>query len=359
VTNSEPIMNETPAKHATLHELEPAAEWRAADIVDEDAWTVRLDAADHAELEAALRRAQAVSADPLSIGRDDFPLDGLTTKLARAVGELLDGRGFVRISALDVDRYTDDELSLLYWGIGLHMGEPWPQNKHGHVLGDVTDQGKTIDDPTVRGNELGGIALDYHTDGSDLVGLLCLRTARSGGLSCVANAVAIHNEMVRDAPNLAAALYEPLPYDLRGEEADGARPFFMIPAFTEHGARLFVRFIPAYIYASQRHADAPRLTVLQKAAISKAIELANDPDFNVYMDLRPGEMQFINNYHVLHGRTAYEDDPARGYKRHLKRLWLATHELTDRPTRFQARGLKHWEARRSVSAVAAVERPVR
>jgi Taurine catabolism dioxygenase TauD, TfdA family len=339
------------------HELEPAAEWRAADIADAESWSVQLDATDHAELDHALRTARAVGTDPLGIGRDDFPLDALAVKLAGAVHDLLDGRGFVRISALDVDRYTDDDLSLLYWGIGLHMGEPWPQNKYGHVLGDVTDQGKTIEDPTVRGNELGGIALDYHSDGSDLVGLLCLRAARSGGLSCVANAVAIHNVMVREFPELAAALYEPLPYDLRGEQAEGARPFFMIPAFTEHGSRLYVRFIPAYIYASQRHADAPRLTDTAKAAITKMVELANNPDFNVYMDLRPGEMQFINNYHVLHGRTAYEDDAASGYKRHLKRLWLATHELTDRPVRFQARGLKHWEARRSVSTIAAVERP--
>ena len=112
-------------------------------------------------------------------------------------------------------RYGDDDLTLLYWGIGLHLGEPWAQNKYGHVLGDVTDQGKTIDDPTVRGNELGGIALDYHTDGSDLVGLLCLRTARTGGLSCVANAVAIHNQLVRESPRpgrralRAAALRHP------------------------------------------------------------------------------------------------------------------------------------------------------
>ena len=126
------------------------------------------------------------------------------------------GRGFARIAALDTTRYGDDDLTLLYWGIGLHLGEPWAQNKHGHVLGDVTDQGKTIDDPTVRGNELGGVALDYHTDGSDLVGLLCLRTARRGGLSCVANAVAIHNHLVRERPDLAAALYEPMPYDTRG-----------------------------------------------------------------------------------------------------------------------------------------------
>ena len=219
----------------------------------------------------------------------------------------------------------------------------------------MTDQGKSVLDPTVRGNELGAIALDYHTDGSDLVGLLCLRTARRGGLSCVANAVAIHNEMVRTCPDLAAALYEDLPYDARGEQAEGTRAFYSIPGFTEHGGRLFVRFIPQYVLASQRHPDAPKLSETTRAAIAKASALANDPDFNVYMDLQPGEMQFINNYHVLHGRTAYEDDVANGYKRHLKRLWLATYKLADRPAQFRALGRAHWEAKRSVSHVPAVE----
>jgi hypothetical protein len=190
-----------------------------------------------------------------------------------------------------------------------------------------------------------------------LVGLLCLRTARSGGLSCVANVVAIHNQLVRDEPDLAAALYEELPYDTRGEQAEGARAFYAVPAFTEHAERLFVRFIPQYILASQRHADAPQLSATARRAIARVSELANDPDFNVYMDLQPGEMQFINNYHVLHGRTAYEDDVAQGYKRHLKRLWLATYALTDRPAYFAALGRRsHWENQRSVSHVAAVER---
>ncbi|MGP0031875.1 MAG: TauD/TfdA family dioxygenase [Acidimicrobiales bacterium] len=338
-----------------LHQLEPAAEWRAADVADPEAWTLRLTDADQAELDRALQTAKAKSTDPLDIGRDDFPLEQLAPKLDDVVDVLLNGRGFMRISALGAG-YSDEDLTLLYWGIGLHLGQPWAQNKHGHVLGDVTDQGKTIADPTVRGNELGGIALDYHTDGSDLVGLLCLRTARTGGLSCVANAVAIHNQMVRESPELAAALYDELPYDTRGEQADGARPFYSVPGFTEHGGRLFVRFIPQYILASQRHADAPRLGATARAAIARVSELANDPDFNVYMDLQPGEMQFINNYHVLHGRTAYEDDDAHGYKRHLKRLWLSTYALTDRPGYFAALGRSHWEERRSVSSVPALER---
>jgi hypothetical protein len=339
-----------------LHELEPAAEWRAADVADPESWTLRLTESDRAELDAALRTAKAKSTDPLDIGRDDFPLEGLVPKLDDAVDVMLNGRGFVRIATLDVDTYSDDDLSLLYWGIGLHLGEPMAQNKHGHVLGDVTDQGKTIDDPTVRGNELGGIALDYHSDGSDLIGLLCLRTARSGGLSCVSNAVAVHNHMVRQVPELAAALYEELPYDTRGEEAKGDKAFYMVPGFTEHGGRLFVRFIAPYILASQRHPDAPRLSETAKAAIRKMMELTNEPDFNVYMDLQPGEMQFINNYHVLHGRTAYVDDVANGYKRHFKRLWLATYALTDRPRYFRTMGRSHWQARRSVSNLPPVEK---
>ena len=340
-----------------LHELEPAAEWRSADVAEPEAWTLRLSSDDHAELEAALATAKRKSNDPLELGREDFPLGALAGKLDGIVDVLLNGRGFARIAALDAGRYSDDDLTLLYWGIGLHLGEPWAQNKYGHVLGDVTDQGKTVDDPTVRGNELGGIALDYHTDGSDLVGLLCLRTARTGGLSCVANAVAIHNHLVREAPHLAAALYDALPYDTRGEQAKGAAAFYCVPGFTEHAGRLFVRFIPQYILASQRHPEAPKLSPTAREAIAAVSTLANDPDFNVYMDLQPGEMQFINNYHVLHGRTAYEDDVDHGYKRHLKRLWLATYALNDRPKHFAALGRRsHWEERRSVSTLPAVER---
>jgi len=124
----------------------------------------------------------------------------------------------------------------------------------------VTDQGRKPDDPQARGNELGQIGLEYHSDGADVIGLMCLRTAKSGGLSCVANVVAIHNELVRTRPDLAAALYEPVPYDFRGEQAPGSKPYYMFPCFTEHDGRLFVRFIAAYIRASQRHPEAPRLS---------------------------------------------------------------------------------------------------
>lgn len=331
--------------------LETHANWRSTDVQDESAWTLALSDQDKEELDAALRIALSHSSNLLDISRENFPLPNLTTKLAEVERELIDGRGFVRISTLDRDRYDDDELTMLYWGIGMHLGDPWPQNKHGHVMGDVTDQGKRSDDPTTRGNEIGQVALNYHSDGSDLVGLLCLHPAKSGGASCVANVVAIYNTLVETHPDLMAVLFDDLPWDFRGEEPAGGTPYYMRPVFTEHNGRLFCRFVAPYIKSSQRHPEAPRLDAKVIEALDMISSMAERDEFNVYMTLNPGEMQFINNYHVLHGRTAYEDDPENGFKRHLKRLWLSTRYLDDRPPAFAREGHSHWAKNRSVSRI--------
>jgi hypothetical protein len=83
--------------------------------------------------------------------------------------------------------------------------------------------------------------------------------------------------------------------------------------------------------------------------------MAMEPENQVAMELCPGDFQFINNYHVLHGRTAYEDDRARGRVRHLKRLWLETRVLEDRPEFFRNR--THWDAHRSASRLRVAADP--
>ncbi len=335
-------------------ELETHANWRASDIGNPDEWTLRLTDGHHGELDAALARARSVTDDVLDVTVDDFALPTLGPLLDSLAEELVNGRGFVRIAALDVDRLGAEDASWIYWGIGMHLGQPWPQNAKGHLLGDVKDQGKAPDDPTARGNEIGGHPLGFHSDGSDLVGLFCIDSGVSGGESLVANAVGAYNALVRTRPDLAAVLYEPLPYDFRGEQQPGGRPFYSVPAFTRHtgptGDRLFVRYIRPFIQASQRHAEAPRLTDAQVEAMDAYDVLINDPDNQVEMALRPGDIQFVNNYHVLHGRRRYVDDTASGRVRWLKRLWLATDILgpDDRPERFQRTGaMGHWGNRRT------------
>ena len=330
--------------------LEPDCAWTAADVADESTWTELLDETEQAELDAAVRHAIATKGDDvLQIERDDFPLPTLGKRLLEIERDLIDGRGFVRLRGVDRDAYTQAEMEVLYWGIGTHLGLPWEQNKHGHVLGDVTDQQRSTDDPTARGNELGGVALPFHCDGSDLVGLMCLENGIAGGLSMVASSVTIHNRLVEERPELAAALYEPFPYDFRGEQAEGAAAFYALPVFTEWEGRLFCRAIPPYILASQRHPDAPRLTPVQTEALGALVRMADDPANHVQMELRPGDMQFINNFNVLHGRTAYEDDRDGGKIRHLKRLWLETTVLASRPPHFARNVSSHWDEQRSAS----------
>jgi len=332
--------------------LETACEWRSDDVADESTWIVRFDAADLEELDAALRHAMAASDDLLDIDRAAFPLPSLSARLEEVERELIEGRGFVLLRGIPRERYSQAEMETLYWGIGMHLGKPWPQNKKGHLLGDVTDQGKTGAESDSRGNEVGGaLPFPYHSDGSDLVGLMCLQKAKTGGLSTVANAVSIHNDLVRDAPELAAELYEPLPYDFRGEQPEGGRKWYTMPAFTDFGGRLFVRYIRPYILFSQRHADAPRISPAAEKAMQRVDAMTQDRSYNVFMDLEPGDIQFVNNYHVLHARTTYEDDRASGQVRHLKRLWLETDVLTERPPLFQNNVGSDWGKRRTMSRI--------
>ncbi len=333
---------------ADLRTLEPQAAWRRSDLADGERWTWTLDDAEVAELDAALHHARAHADDLLDVTRELFPLPTLAARLSQLERQLVDGVGVALIRGLPVHRYDQADAELIYWGVGLHLGNPWPQNARGHVLGDVTDQGKKPGDPTSRGNEIGGVAFPYHSDGSDLVGLFCLNAGAGGGASTVANAVSIHNELVASEPDLAAALYQPLAYDYRGEQGPGQKAFYLVPVFTRWGERLFVRYIRPYIDAARRHSDAPRPSEQARRAMDRVDELCADPSFNLFMDFEPGDMQFVNNYHVLHARTAYRDDPAAGRVRHLKRLWLETSVLADddKPEQFRlGRSAQHWWSR--------------
>jgi hypothetical protein len=330
------------ADPSTLVPLEEPCEWRSETI--RDGYVVQLTDEHLGEIDDALAVAQSRTGDVLDITRGDFPLPTLGAELARLTDELINGRGVVLLRGLPVGRYGKERASTAYWGIGTHLGRPWPQNANGHLLGDVTDQGKAYDDPTSRGNEIGGLPFPFHSDGSDLVGLLCLDAGASGGASLVANVVTIHNELVRAEPGLAAELYGSFPYDYRGEQAPGGRPWYEMPAFTRWGDRLFVRYIRPYIEASRRHSDAPRVSDAARAAMDRLDAMCADPQYHVSMQLEPGDMQFVNNYHVLHARAGYTDDRPPGRIRHLKRLWLETELLADddKPERFRLGGSNRW-----------------
>ena len=130
--------------------------------------------------------------------------------------------------------------------------------------------------------------------------------------------------MRRDCPALAAALFDPIATDRRGEVPAGQKPYLEIPVFNWHAGLMSTMYQRQYIDSAQRFPDAMRLTPLHVEALDRFDALANDARLNFLMRLAPGDMQFVHNHTMLHDRTAFEDDPDPARRRHLLRLWLAS-----------------------------------
>ncbi|MBK4739314.1 TauD/TfdA family dioxygenase [Noviherbaspirillum pedocola] len=324
--------------------LAPAA-WSAATLKKDQRWIFKLSQQDITELEAALAYTKMQNRAVPGITKEDFPLPQLARKLEDIRAELETGFGVALVQGLPVEKYTKADAGVIYWGIGTHLGRFAPQNAFGDVLGHVYDLGKNPRvDMNARGYQSNRM-LPFHTDAADVVGLLCLRPAKAGGLSSIASSVTIHNEIAARRPDLLALLYGTYAYDRRGEEGPGEKPYTMAPIYTIHKGKLYNRFIRNYIESAQRFPEVPRLTAPQIEALDLFDELTRDPRFRFDMDFAPGDMQFLNNYVVLHSRTEYEDYPETDRKRHLLRLWLFTPGMSDIPPIYKERHqiLKTWE----------------
>jgi hypothetical protein len=289
-----------------------------------------------AELEAATAAAHQHGRPLVEIRREHFALPTLAPVLDAMRGELLDGRGFVLVRGLPLERYTLAETALIFWGLGTHFGAALSQNAQGHVLGHVKDLGFDAGDPHTRlyqTNQRQG----YHTDSSDIVALLCIRPARSGGRSSIASTVTAYNEVLARRADLVSALFEPVATDHRGEVPPGGRPWFSIPVLSWYADRLTGIYQRRYIESAQRFPDAPRLTARQRDALDVFDAVLDDPAVHLQMDFHPGDVQLIHNHQILHDRTAFEDDADPESRRHLLRLWLSPADARPLPPVFAER----------------------
>jgi len=307
------------------------AAWTSAQMARDTSWIHELAEQDVAELDAALGRVKARGLAMTEITRDDFALPRFAAKLATIQAEIEQGRGFALIRGVPVERLGEADAAIVYWGIGAHLGDAVAQNRMADMLGHVRAEGRDWkQDGNARGYQTTQ-HLPFHTDKADLVGLLCLHHAKSGGLSCIASSVAIHDEILRTRPDLLELLYQPFCIDHRGEEFAGGQPFYRIPIFGLHRGRLYARFGNSYILSAQRHPGAPRLTDAQSEAIELFNRLASSDEFRLDMEFRQGDIQLLNNRWMVHSRTDYEDFPEPERRRHLLRLLLFTEPEADRP----------------------------
>jgi Taurine catabolism dioxygenase TauD, TfdA family len=290
-----------------------ASVWRGADQRSQK-WIVPLDERDCLE---RIGSAEALRGRPLDgIQRAEFPVPHMAAKLARISEVLERGSGFVMLRGLPASSVSEDVLQIIYWGIGTHLGIGVSQSTAGDRLGHVFDRGSSSDG---RYYTRGG-PLAFHMDPVDVVGLLCLRTARSGGASRIVSAGEVHNLIQAERPDLLDVLHRGFHNSRRGHGE--ATPSARIPVFAqgEHGVECYL--LPVTI--QQAEEEGYPLSALEQEALAFLEEVANRPGVFLDMDFQVGDIQFLSNRTILHSRTDYVDFPDPERKRHLWRLWLMT-----------------------------------
>ena len=251
------------------------------------------------------------------ITKRDFAHPALDRDLAAVLAEIKNGPGLLVMRGFPVDKYDAEQMQTVYWGIGAHFGRGCSQSADGDYLGHVTNVAKASRGYTTARE------LSLHTDSAEIVGLLCVRDAREGGMSLYTSSLKVHEIIAREHPEYLVPLEGGFRCDRRGEEApdeDAVTPY-RVPVFSEKDGVLSTRFVRGVI---DRGADAlgEPLSALEKEALDFLEQVAQRDEVRLELTLRPGEASFINNYEMLHARTAFvdHDDPAK--KRLLYRLWL-------------------------------------
>jgi len=311
-----------------LHPIQTPAAWRGSELARTNEWIYQLSPIEMAAVERLIAGLRRSGIPRERVTRDDVPLDDALIAAVRRWRETLaHGRGFVLVRGLPIENLSDDETALAYWALGLHLGAPVPQNFEGELLTEVRDIGADPTDPSTRLYKTRA-AQDFHTDGADVIGLLCLRTAKRGGESRIVSSVTVYNEMLTQRPELAARLFGDF-YWHYFEPQMPSPTYFIRPICVARGSGLNTFFIPWYLRRAQELPGVPPLTSEQEAAIELVESTANDPSLYLDMEFRPGDMQFLKNSVILHKRTAYDDWEAPEHKRHLLRLWLAAPDFDD------------------------------
>jgi alpha-ketoglutarate-dependent taurine dioxygenase len=235
------------------------------------------------------------------------------------------GRGFAIIDRVPVDELSAEESTAIYWLIGKVLGEPFEQNVQGTLLYNVRDTGQSVAEGARF--SVTNYESSFHTDNSfgrevlDYVGLLCLKVAKSGGLSQAVSGHAVARKLQKHHRDSFEILCQPFHIERRGGIREGQRPTIEYPIVEQQAGEMLWRYLRYWIEAGHEKAGRP-LTVAQVRALDNLDSVLGQPELRVEFALEPGQIYFINNRWILHNRTAFQDHSDSERRRHLVRLWL-------------------------------------
>jgi hypothetical protein len=306
----------------TITDLTPVRDrsaWTAADVEADRSWCFVLDDRGRAEIEEALAAVSARGLTLPEVTATDFALPTLAPMLEAVGRELREGRGFAVVRGFPVEGHSLDEIELAYWGLCAHLGTGMTQNSDATLIHYVTE-GRLRPNQGTRGVGL-PTESTLHVDLTDCVSLLCVRQAPDDPPSWLASSTTVFNEMLARHPESLEPLLEGFEWDRMGEHGPDESPTsgYLVPVFSVAGGRVSCRYNRYWMAAAMRRRDTHN-TPEQRAALDHfdRIAAANRFAFTV----EPGDIQFANNYTVLHGRAAHRAETDESRMRLLMRIWL-------------------------------------
>lgn len=307
--------------------IDPAG-WESGALAAGEDWVYRFPESEIAEIMDAAEALEYSGRELVHTGRDDFPLPKTAATFAEIYDELRNGKGFVQMRGLPIGEISRARAAAVIWGVGSYFGSPMSQNSDGHVLGHVMDLGKDYNDLLVRGYQTKA-AMTFHTDPCDMVALLCLNTAKSGGESRVASSVTLYNEMLKRNPDFVDDLCKDFYWTLHGEVSPGQDPWYKMPVFTFEDGQFSARGASTHARKAQDLPGAEKWSELRNQAVALFQELTQE--LAADLPFEQGDLQILNSHVTLHSRRPYEEWPEADRKRHLFRLWIRNDDLRALP----------------------------
>ncbi|KAK2789335.1 hypothetical protein FQN53_002177 [Emmonsiellopsis sp. PD_33] len=299
--------------------------WKAADVQNGNSWVLRLTPEEVEGFRTALAYAKANPKPLLDMTQADYPLPEASKKaLERAIATTQARWGMCLVKGFPVDEWTEEDMRVAYWGMGLYMGVGRTQNRASEVINDVRDAGGSYKVKGGRGYNTNA-GLDFHQDSADVVALLCRRTAKEGGTSKVMSSIALHDRVAELRPDLIPVLQSNTWFhSFQGAQDPTQAPYYRCPIMGTSGGYFCARSNRKNTVAAQRDfPEVPRLTTQQEEALDLFDTIMPTDEYCYTMELERGDMQLLNSFVTLHSRTPFEDYDLPDEKRHLMRLWLS------------------------------------
>jgi hypothetical protein len=308
--------------------MQGPAVWLGSELTQSDEWIYEFTDAEIDELREVC--AVVTADDPHHLDPNAFSLPCLTPRIDQFTHELDHGRGFVVLRGLPMDDGFDrHDAAVVFWLLCSRIGQLVPTVRDGTLLNHVYDRGpRQHPNDRLYTTNVGGM---LHTDGVEIVGLMCLQPSLIGGASIIASSMTVYNTVLAEHPEWLPILYKRFACDWKNEGPDDSPGWYPLALYCHVDGWLSATLKTGFHRSAQRFDAVAALSNEELTCFEYLESVPERPGMMLEMALQAGDIQLVNNYMTLHSRQPYEDDPddPQG-KRHMLRYWISRTGISPR-----------------------------